>query len=137
MLEYTNSSVLLTISDKNGRYRALPRDTVIITVIRRTTPHRTMLLIEKDGVDRPRCAFLKGQRIAHFYKRIADILRRRIGEQDTARTRFALAERAAHLETVDIRGLGRTLDIHPELDSVEEELQQVLVLAVAALHREA
>ena len=30
----------------------------------------------------------------------------------------------------------RLLRRHPELDHVEEELQQVLVLAVAALHRE-
>ena len=45
-------------------------------------------------------------------------------------------EGAAHLVAVDVRGLGRLLDRHPELDHVQEELQQVLVLGVAALDGE-
>ena len=53
-----------------------------------------------------------------------------------AGTRLVGAERAAHLVAVDVRGLGRLLDVHPELDDVEEELQQVLVLGVAALDGE-
>ena len=47
-----------------------------------------------------------------------------------------VVERAAHLVAVDVGGLDGLLQRHAELDDVEEELQQVLVLRVAALHRE-
>ena len=43
--------------------------------------------------------------------------------------RLVRAERAAHLVAVDVGRLGRFLHGHAELDDVEEELQQVLVLA--------
>jgi len=47
-----------------------------------------------------------------------------------------VGEGIAHLVAGDVGGLGRLLHRHAELDDVEEELQQVLVLGVAALHRE-
>ena len=47
-----------------------------------------------------------------------------------------LAERIAHLVAGDVRRFDRLLHVHAELDHVQEELQQVLVLGVAALHRE-
>ena len=45
-------------------------------------------------------------------------------------------ERVAHLERVDVRRFDRLLRRHPELDDVEEVLQEVLVLRIAALHGE-
>ena len=48
-----------------------------------------------------------------------------------------VAEGAAHLEGVEVRRLGRFLHREAEFDDVEEELDQVLVLAVASLDREA
>ena len=51
-------------------------------------------------------------------------------------SRLVLAERAAHLVAGDVGRLRRLLHVHPELDDVQEELQQVLVLRVAALHGE-
>src|SRR5205085_3061466 len=50
--------------------------------------------------------------------------------------RLVVAERAAHLEAVDVRRFGRLLHVHAELDDVQEELQEVLILTVAALHGE-
>jgi len=50
--------------------------------------------------------------------------------------RFVPAERAVHLVAVEVGGLGRLLHRHPELDHVQEELQQVLILRIAALHGE-
>ncbi len=47
-----------------------------------------------------------------------------------------LVERARHLVAVEVRRFGRLLRRHPEFEHVQEELQQVLVLRVAALHRE-
>ena len=46
------------------------------------------------------------------------------------------AERIAHLVTGDVGGLGRFLRSHAELDHVQEKLQQVLILGVAALYGE-
>jgi hypothetical protein len=43
-------------------------------------------------------------------------------------------ERGPHLEAHDVGRLGGLLRRHPELDDVEEELEQELVLDVAALH---
>src|SRR5436305_9173502 len=48
-----------------------------------------------------------------------------------------LTEGASHLEAVDVRRFGRLLYRHPELDHVEEKLQQVLVLTITALDGEA
>ena len=42
-----------------------------------------------------------------------------------------IAEGIAQLEAVQLGGLGRLLRSHAELDAVQEELQQVPVLAVA------
>ena len=47
-----------------------------------------------------------------------------------------IAERAAHLEAVEVRRLGCLLRRHPELHDVEEKLQEVLILTVAPLHGE-
>ena len=49
---------------------------------------------------------------------------------------LVVAEGVAHLVAGDVGGLGGLLDGHAEFDDVEEELQQVLVLGVAALDRE-
>src|SRR5829696_2053872 len=46
------------------------------------------------------------------------------------------AERRSHLVAVDVGRLRGLLRRHAELDDVEEELQKVLVLRVAALYRE-
>ena len=46
------------------------------------------------------------------------------------------AERTLHLVAGDVGGLRCLLDVHAELDDVEEELEQILVLGVAALDGE-
>ena len=43
-------------------------------------------------------------------------------------------EGALHMVADDVMGLRRLLHVHVELDHVEKKLQQVLVLAVAALY---
>ncbi len=45
-------------------------------------------------------------------------------------------ERSPHLAAVDVRAFGRLLNIHVPLHHVQEELEEVLVLAVTALDRE-
>src|SRR5262245_38792982 len=44
----------------------LPRDPVVLAMIRRSSPHRPMLSIEEDRVDRPRASLHELQRIAHL-----------------------------------------------------------------------
>jgi hypothetical protein len=46
------------------------------------------------------------------------------------------SEGRAHLRAADVRRFRGLLRGHPELDDVEEELEQVLILRVAALHGE-
>ena len=52
------------------------------------------------------------------------------------RDRTCACRRLVHLIAVDIRGFSRLLHAHPELDDVQEELEQILILRVAALHGE-
>src|SRR5205085_11393186 len=117
--------------------RRLPRDAVVFAVIARPAPERAVALVEHDGVDRPRSSLLESLFVAHPPQLRAHPGRHRVGEEDAARPYLVLAEGAAHLEAVDVRGLGRLLHGHAELDHVEEELEEVLILAVAALDGEA
>ena len=63
--------------------------------------------------------------------------RHRFVQRDAPGLGLVFVERTAHLVAVEVRGLDRLLHGHAELDDVEEELQEVLVLPVAALDREA
>src|SRR3954467_10040313 len=47
-----------------------------------------------------------------------------------------IAERRAHLIAVDVGSFHGLLHRHAELDDVEKELQQILILRIASLHRE-
>src|SRR5947209_7463939 len=114
-----------------------PGDAVVLAVVTRTAPHRAVRLVKFDGVDGPRRALLKRLLVTHPSQIGARPRRHHVGEEDATGPRFVVAERAAHLEAVDVRGLGRLLHGHAELYDVEEELQEVLILTVAALHGEA
>src|SRR5436853_7583200 len=114
-----------------------PGDAVILAVVTRTAPHRAVRLVEFDGVDGARSALLERLLVAHASQLCARPRRHHVGEQYAPRSRLVVAERTAHLEAVDVRRFGRLLHVHAELDDVEEELQEVLILAVAALHGEA
>jgi hypothetical protein len=91
-----------------------------------------VLAIEQDRVDRARRALLERQVVAHLAQLAAHPRRRRVGEEDAAGDGLAIAEPLAHLERIDVRRLGGFLRRHPELDDVQEKLQEVLVLRVAA-----
>jgi len=52
------------------------------------------------------------------------------------RLRLVAAKRTAHLIAGDVRRLTSLLHVHPELDHVQEELEEILILGVAALDRE-
>src|SRR2546423_4258253 len=114
-----------------------PGDAVILAVVTRTAPHRAVRLVEFDGVDGARRALLERLLVAHASQFGARPGRHHVGEQYATGSRLVVAERTAHLEAVDVRRFGRLLHVHAELDDVEEELQEVLILAVAALHGEA
>ena len=58
------------------------------------------------------------------------------GDGQAPRLALMGAERALHLIAGDVVRFGGLLHIHPKLDHVEEKLQQVLILGIAALHRE-
>jgi hypothetical protein len=55
-----------------------------------------------------------------------------LGELESAGFGGVRAERTLHLVAEDVVRFGGLLHVHLELDHVEEELQQVLVLGVAA-----
>src|SRR5207244_11034609 len=95
-----------------------------------------MLAIEENRVDGTRRARLKLQRVTQTAQLRSHVFRRRRRDEHVARTRLVFAKRRSHLIAVDVRRLDRLLYRHPELDDVEKELQEILVLAVAALHRE-
>src|SRR5712691_3753198 len=111
-----------------------PTDPVILAVIARAAPQRLVRSIDHDGVDRPGRAILEYFRVAYAPQLAADPRRCLAVEQDPAGLDLVIAERAAHLEAVEIRRLGRLLHCHSEFHDVEEELQKVLILAVASLH---
>ncbi|MCG3120992.1 MAG: hypothetical protein ALAOOOJD_03920 [bacterium] len=45
-----------------------------------------------------------------------------------------LIERVAHLITRDVRRFAGFLHVHAELNHVQKELQEILILRIAALH---
>src|SRR5262249_26325349 len=110
----------------------LPGDAVVVAVVARAAPQRAVRLVEEDRVDRPGGARLDLEAVAHLAQLGAHPGRQLLVDQHLARPRVVRAERAAHLVAVDVGRLARLLDVHPELDDVEEELEQVLVLRVAA-----
>src|ERR1043165_6038705 len=113
-----------------------PADAVVLAVVARAAPERPVRAVEHDGVDRPRGPLLEDLRVPHLAQFAAHPRRRLRVEQDLAGRVFVAPERAPHLERVEVRRLGRLLRRHPELYDVEKELQEILILAVAALHRE-
>ncbi len=58
-------------------------------------------------------------------------------ESEAAGLDLVLAKRTAHLIAGEIGCLARLLNVEAELDHVEEELEEVLLLRVAALDGEA
>src|ERR1041384_2493035 len=131
---YCTSTIAITAVGPAAR--ALPRDAVVVAVVARAAPQRAVRLVEEDRGDRPRGARLDLEAVAHLGQLAADPGRQLLVDQHLAWPRVVRAERAAHLVAVDVGRLARLLDVHPELDDVEEELEQVLVLRVAALDRE-
>src|SRR5438876_8678875 len=104
-------------------------------MVTRPSPDCSMRLIKEDRVDRSGCSLLKRQLVTHSSQFRSSPVRRRVSKQDSARPDLVLAKRTPHLKAVDIRRFRRLLDSHSELDDVQEKLQQVLVLTVAALDR--
>src|ERR1041385_4966620 len=113
----------------------LPADAVALAVVARAAPQRPVLPIDHDGVDRPRRPLLEDLRVTHPAQLAADPRRRHRIEQDLAGDDVVLPERAPNLVRVEVRRLRRLLRRHPELYDVEKELQEILILAVAALDR--
>ena len=66
----------------------------------------------------------------------ADLGRDRLVDVELAGEGLVLGEGIVHLVAGDVRGFAGLLDVHAELDDVEEELEEVLVLRVAALDGE-
>src|SRR5687767_4530251 len=113
-----------------------PSYAVVLAVVARAAPHGAVRAVEHDGGDGAGGALLEGQLVAHAAQLRTHPRGHRLGEQDAARPRLVRAEGAAHLEAVDDRSLDGLLHGHAELDDVEEELQEVVILTVAALHGE-
>src|SRR5205823_1523295 len=74
--------------------------------------------------------------VAHGIKLLAHPRSRLVVEPDLAGAEGVVVEGFAHLERDEGWGLRRFLRRHPELNDVEEILQQVLVLPVAPLNGE-
>src|SRR5947208_14793083 len=111
-----------------------PADAVVLAVVARAAPQRSVGAVEHDGVDRPRRPLLEDLGVTHLAQLAADPRRRLCVQQDAAGSEFVVPERAPHLERVEVRRLRRFLRRHPELYDVEKELQEILVLAVASLY---
>src|SRR5439155_4724513 len=111
-----------------------PRDPVVLSIIARPAPHRPVLAVEVDGVDRAGGERLEVKEVAHRAQLFPHPGRHGLVEREPPGPRLVVPERAPHLVARDVRRLGRLLYVHPELDDVEKELQQVLILRVAALH---
>src|SRR5262249_40780364 len=111
----------------------LPRDAVVLAVVARPAPGRSVLAVEVDRIDGAGGEPLVVELVAHARELLAHPWRHRLGEREPAGLRNVVAERVAHLVARDVRRLARLLHVHAELHDVEEELQQVLVLCVAPL----
>src|SRR2546423_12742636 len=120
------SSVDVAISIRCAE--SLPRNSVILSVVRRASPHRAMLAIEHDGVDRARRAIADLQRVPHRLQGAPHLQRRHVANEHATRTRLMLSKGRAHLIAVDVRGLDGLFRGHSPFDDVEEKLKQVLIL---------
>ena len=102
-------------------------------MVRRAAPHRAVSAIEDDGVDRSRGLRLRVDLVAHRAELPAHPLGDLLVDRQPARLARVVAERAFHLIAHEVRRFGGLLGVHAELHDAEKELQQVLVLRVAAL----
>src|SRR5690606_12745058 len=109
---------------------------VVFAVIARAAPERSLRGIDQDRVDRTGGPFPDLYAIAHRRELRAHPSGRVGADDQTARLRRLRAEGAVHLIAVDVGRFRRLLRVHPELDDVQEELEEVLLLAVAALDGE-
>src|SRR5215467_2227034 len=100
----------------------LPADPVVLAVIARAAPERTVLAVDEDGVDRARAALLELEPVAHARELLALEGGCRAIDREAAGEGFVPAEGVAHLVARDVGGLRRLLHGHPELDHIEEEL---------------
>src|SRR5215472_837066 len=105
-----------------------PPDPVVLSVVAASAPHGAVGEVEEDGVDGTGGAFFVGGGVAHATELATDVGRGLVIEEDAAGLDLVVAERAAHLEGVEVRRLGGLLHGEAEFDDVEEELQEVLVL---------
>src|SRR5580658_4335631 len=115
---------------------ALPAAAVILAEITRRAPQRTVLAVHENGGDGAGGSLVVLERIAHAGQLLAHPGWGLAVEGEPPGERLMLAERVAHLVARDVGSLRRLLHRHAELDHVEEELQQVLILGIAALHGE-
>ena len=76
------------------------------------------------------------QPVAHPRELVADPGGHLLVQGELAGERLVVGEGVAHLVARDVGGLAGLLHVHPELHHVQEELQEVLVLGVRALHGE-
>src|SRR5688572_190981 len=113
-----------------------PGDPVVLAVITRSAPERPVLPVKEDRVDRAGGAVVELEPVAHCAQLVPDPRRRVLAQREPAGLGLVIAERVAHLIAGDVGRFDRLLHVHAELHDVQEELQQVLILRIAALHRE-